>query len=116
MEPTMMGTAAEAAPLVAVTAPHDNPESSIPTAPAASEPAVLRSIPATGAASIAAMEQLIGELQSARDYLQVEGERIQREAARYNHLSETASASVRIISASLGKWREAHRPARVQAG
>jgi hypothetical protein len=58
-----------------------------------------------GATSIAEIETLIGHLQAARSYLQSESERIQRELARYAHLSDTASASINIITQSLGQWR-----------
>jgi hypothetical protein len=58
---------------------------------------------AAGAASIADIEKLMAELQTARDYLQAEGERVRR--TRYAHLTQTASASVKIIAESLGKWR-----------
>ena len=67
-----------------------------------------------GAASIAEIDTLIGELKEARDYLQSEGERIHRETARYAHLSQTASASVKIISESVGQWRSVELPARGQ--
>ena len=60
---------------------------------------------AVGAASIADIEKLIEELQTARDYLQAEGERVRRLTTRYAHLTHTASASVKIIAESLGKWR-----------
>ena len=60
-----------------------------------------------GATSIADIDKLMGELQTARDYLQSEGERVRRMTARYAHLAETASASVKIIAESLGKWRGA---------
>ena len=59
-----------------------------------------------GAPSIAEIEKLIGDLQTARSYLQSEGERIEQEMTRYAHLSDTASASVKIITESLGKWRK----------
>ena len=58
-----------------------------------------------GAASIADIEKLMAELQTARDYLQAEGERVRRLTTRYAHLTKTASASVKIIAESLGKWR-----------
>jgi hypothetical protein len=51
-----------------------------------------------GASSIAEIEKLIEELQEARDFLQSEGERIQRETAHYTNLTQMASASVKIIS------------------
>src|ERR1700690_1001724 len=63
-----------------------------------------------GATSIADIDKLMGELQTARDYLQSEGERVRRMTARYAHLPETASASVQIITESLGKWRNAETP------
>jgi len=59
-----------------------------------------------GATSIADIEKLIGELQTARDYLEAEGERVRRLTTRYAHLTQTASASVKIIAESLGKWRK----------
>jgi hypothetical protein len=64
------------------------------------------------APSIAEFEKLIGELQEARTYLQSEGERIQREAARFIELSQTATESVKIISGAVGEWREAGHPVR----
>jgi hypothetical protein len=53
----------------------------------------------------------MGELLSARDYLNVEAERVKRENARLKHLSKTALASVHIISENLSKWRENGKPA-----
>jgi hypothetical protein len=58
------------------------------------------------ATSIAEIEKLISDLQAVRDYLKVEGDRIQQEMARYAHLSDTASASVKIITEKLGQWRK----------
>jgi hypothetical protein len=58
-----------------------------------------------GAASVTEIEKLMGELQAARDYLQIEGERLQREAARYAHLTQSALASVKMVSESMDKWR-----------
>ena len=60
---------------------------------------------AAGATSIADIENLMEELQVAHDYLQSEGERVRQANARYAHLAHTASASVKIIAESLGKWR-----------
>jgi hypothetical protein len=56
-------------------------------------------------ASVAEIDKLLDELQSVRDYLQAEGERVEREAARYAQVSQTALASVRIITDSMGQWR-----------
>jgi hypothetical protein len=68
---------------------------------------------ARGATSVADIEKLMGELATARDYLKAEGERLRRENARYAHLTSTASASVKIIAESMGKWRasETNAPA-----
>ena len=58
------------------------------------------------ATSIADIEKLISDLETVRDYLKAEGDRVQQEMARYAHLSDTASASVKIIAERLGQWRE----------
>jgi hypothetical protein len=63
-----------------------------------------------GATSIAEIEKLIGEMQEAKNFLQSEGERIQREMARYTNLAQTASASVKIIFDTVRGWREAGHP------
>jgi hypothetical protein len=62
--------------------------------------------------SVAEFGKLIGELQEARTYLQSEGERIQREAARFIELSQTATESVKIISGTVREWRKAGHPLR----
>ena len=72
---------------------------------AASEVATLISRMAD--ASVTEIDKLLDELQSVRDYLQAEGERVEREAARYAQVSQTALASVRIITDSMGQWKGA---------
>jgi hypothetical protein len=62
-------------------------------------------IVAFGTISIGEIEKLMEELRTARDYLRAEGERVRRMNARYAHLTRTASASVKIIAESMGKWR-----------
>ena len=64
-----------------------------------------------GAQSIADIDKLMGELQMARDYLQSESERVRQMMARYAHLAETASASVKIIADSVGRWRNSDKQA-----
>ena len=71
----------------------------------ASAAALCDDILAAGATSIAEIEKLMAELQTARDYLEAEGERVRRLTTRYAHLTQTASASVKVIAESLGKWR-----------
>jgi hypothetical protein len=58
-----------------------------------------------GAASMADIDRLMDDLQIARDYLQSEGEKLQRMASSYAHLARTASASAKVITESLGSWR-----------
>ncbi len=65
-----------------------------------------------GATSITEIDRLISDLQAARSYLKAEGDRIQQEMTRYAHLSDTASASVKIITESLGQWRKGNDSAR----
>jgi len=50
---------------------------------------------------------MIGELQAAKDFLESEGERVQREAEHYTTLTQMASASVKIISDTVAGWRQA---------
>ena len=63
-----------------------------------------------GATSIAEIEKLMGDLQEVKNFLQSEGERIQRETARYMNLTRMASASVKIIFNTVSGWREAGHP------
>jgi hypothetical protein len=65
-----------------------------------------------GATSIAEIEKMIDELQEAKDFLQSEGERVQRETEHYTTLTQMASASVKIISDTVAKWPEAGHPLR----
>ena len=53
---------------------------------------------------------MIGELQAAKDFLESEGERVQREAEYYTTLTQMASASVKIIADTVAGWREAGHP------
>jgi hypothetical protein len=62
------------------------------------------------ASSIAEIEKLMGELQEAKDFLQSEGERIQRETTHYTNLTQMASASVRIIFDTVHEWRKTGHP------
>ena len=67
-----------------------------------------------GMTSIADIDQLIGELEEARDYLKSEDERIRTEAARYTALTPAASASVKIIFDAVRDWRKAGKSDRMQ--
>ena len=67
-----------------------------------------------GMTSIADIDQLIGELEEARDYLKSEEERIRAETARYTALTQAASASVKIIFDAVRDWRKAGKSDRMQ--
>ena len=67
-----------------------------------------------GMTSISDIDQLIGELEEARDYLKSEEERIRAETARYTALTQAASASVKIIFDAVRDWRKAGKSDRMQ--
>ena len=56
--------------------------------------------------SVLEIEKLIAELQTLRDYLQNEGQRVQREITEYAHLSQSAMQSTKIIAESLSHWKK----------
>jgi len=68
-----------------------------------------------GATSIADIDNLVSELEEARDHLQSEGERIRAETVRYISLTGAASASVKIIFDALRAWRTADHSAHNQS-
>jgi prophage DNA circulation protein len=59
---------------------------------------------------MAEIDRLTAELQAQKIFLQSEGERIQRETARYVNFTQMASASVKIIFDTVSGWREAGHP------
>ena len=63
-------------------------------------------------ASVAEIEALITELQSLREYLVNEGQRVQRELTKYTHLNQGAMETTRVITANLLRTRT--RPDRIQ--
>ena len=56
-------------------------------------------------ASLIEIDNVIDELRNVRDLLRTEGDRVQREIAGYANLSQTAMASMKIISESMAQWR-----------
>ena len=60
-----------------------------------------------GATSIAEIDRLIAELQEAKDHLQSERERIERETVRYKNLAQMASTTAKIISDAVSQWNPA---------
>ena len=56
--------------------------------------------------SLREIDHLIQELESLRDYLHSEGERVQREIAGYAQLSQAAMNSTKIIADSMAAWKK----------
>ena len=55
--------------------------------------------------SLAEIENLISELESLRDLLHAEGQRVQREISGYAQLSQAAMKSTRIIAENVAQWK-----------
>ena len=72
-------------------------------------------IRSVGMTSITDIDNLVSELQDARNHLHSEGERIRAEIARYTALTEAASASVKIIFDAVRVWRKAGHSAHNQS-
>jgi hypothetical protein len=64
--------------------------------------------------SLGEIEKLINELESLRDMLHAEGERVQREIAGYAQLSQSAMKSTRIIAENMAQWKSVAPPTRHQ--
>jgi len=67
-------------------------------------------------ATMEEIDRVIIELQSVRDMLRLEGERVGREIAGYASLSHAAMTAMKVIGDSLTQWKNApgssdHRPA-----
>jgi hypothetical protein len=56
-------------------------------------------------ASVAEIDRLIGELQSVREFLLNDGQRLQRELTEYVRLNLGALESTRIVAESLTKMK-----------
>lgn len=57
--------------------------------------------------SLAEIEKLISELESLRDLLHAEGQRVQREISGYAQLSQAAMKSTRMIADNVMQWKRA---------
>ena len=57
--------------------------------------------------SLSESENLIGELESLRELLHAEGQRVQREIASYAQLSQAAMKSTRAIAENVTQWKRA---------
>ena len=57
--------------------------------------------------SLEEIEKLISELESLRDLLHAEGQRVQREISGYAQLSQAAMKSTRMIADNVSQWKRA---------
>jgi hypothetical protein len=57
--------------------------------------------------SLTEIENLIAELESLRDLLHAEGQRVQREISGYAQLSQAAMKSTRMIADNVSQWKRA---------
>jgi hypothetical protein len=57
--------------------------------------------------SLSEIEKLISELESLRDLLHAEGQRVQREISGYAQLSQAAMKSTRMIADNVAQWKHA---------
>jgi hypothetical protein len=64
-----------------------------------------------GASSIAEIDRVLAELEQAKNHLQSEGERIEREVARYTNLTQLTSVTTKIIFDAVSQL---HRPGNQQ--
>ena len=55
------------------------------------------------------IEKVMAELQTRRDHLQKEAQRVQREIAEYADMSLAATKSTKIIAESLAQWKHARQ-------
>ena len=63
--------------------------------------------------SVSGIDSLIADLRNVRDFLQTEGDRVQREIASYAQLSQVAMTSVKIIAESMSQWKSQVSDARL---
>ena len=61
----------------------------------------------TTVTSVQEIDKVITELQTLRDKLNSEAERVQREIVQYSNLTQAALQSTKTITESLGQWRKA---------
>jgi hypothetical protein len=58
-----------------------------------------------GATAMTDIDNIINELQTARDYLQAEAEQLWRANSRYANLAKAASDSAKSLTDRMGQWR-----------
>ena len=87
--------------------PARKPRRSMPTAREATVNNVNSLIQRVAGTSLAEIEKLISELESLRDLLHAEGQRVQREISGYAQLSQAAMKSTRMIADNVTQWKRA---------
>jgi hypothetical protein len=55
--------------------------------------------------SLSEITNLISELESLREWLHTEGQRVQREISGYAHLSQATIKSTRMIAENVAQWK-----------
>jgi len=63
--------------------------------------------------SLREMQNVIWELENLRDFLQSEGERVQREISNYAQITQAAMSSTRTIADSMVHWKKVAESKRV---
>ncbi|MBR1123988.1 hypothetical protein JQ628_20840 [Bradyrhizobium lablabi] len=86
------------------TAPHHAPAQDSSEATVNSVNSLIQRVAGT---SLAEIEKLISELESLRDLLHAEGQRVQREISGYAQLSQAAMKSTRMIADNVTQWKRA---------
>jgi hypothetical protein len=81
------------------------PESPLESSTEATVSNVNSLIQRVAGASLAEIETLISELESLRDLLHAEGQRVQREISGYAQLSQAAMKSTRMIADNVMQWK-----------
>ena len=91
--------------------PAPNMPGSAETAPEPSTEATVNNVNSliqrVAGTSLSEIENLISELESLRDLLHAEGQRVQREISGYAQLSQAAMKSTRMISDNVTQWKRA---------
>ena len=60
------------------------------------------------AASLRDLQSLIGELQQLHDFMQSEGERLEREISEYAQLTKSTKSSTRLVADNMLHWKRAN--------
>jgi hypothetical protein len=87
--------------------PVASPDTAPPDASESTVNSVNSLIQRVAGTSLAEIEKLISELESLRDLLHAEGQRVQREISGYAQLSQAAMKSTRMIADNVTQWKRA---------